>query len=634
MGEIKQCECGCGRELRHHNKQARFYESNCRERARKRVKTRPFVMLDGEAQNGVYTLLAARTGQYVYDRKGLSTEDCLDFLLSLPRGSQSGMKPVYIWFAMDYDVNMILGDLPLKGEEHSIEELRRTNVTRWRGYRIEYLRRKIFRVSRGNRRFSSTDGWGFFQATFENALTQWKIPVPEIITEGKKARGNFDSWSSKRLLAYNQAELDQGTQMYERLREAIEPLDLAISSWHGPGALAGSWLRKNGAKNWKVEYDDPGLADSARRAYFGGRIDTQGYGIIEPVYHFDIVSAYPSAIRFLPNLSKIEWRLGKGSPPTGGVFLARIRWGINSGSKWGPFPWRGSNGIIRYPLVGEGWYWNYEVNAAIKKFGKECFEFIEYYNAEGEITYPFKELVEESFAYRKQLKAEGHPSNIPVKLVLNSLYGKFAQTVGTGTYYSPLWAGLITSYTRAELMQAITDDVVCVMTDSIWSKTPLNLSLGSELGQWESQNETRMVLAEAGLYQATDDSGKLTTWQRGFDKKTTIDLEQVVKTWLYDDPAYAPVFTVRRFIGMGLASMTSHPWREWVDIDRTIHPVPMAGTTKRLPHYPLNDDSQNGASFISLDLRPRDKEELSYPYLKDTQDMQLILERLEDECEE
>lgn len=597
------------------------------------VLPRRFITLDGEAtdKEGHYGLLAASTGRYIQNRKGLSTEECLDFLLSLAKHhAPGGGKPIYVWFAMDYDVNMILCDLPLKGDSASIEELRATGETRWRGYTIKYWPRKILQISRGKKVHTSYDTWGFFQSSFEGALKAWKIELPEIITEGKAARGTFEKWSMEKIRSYNAAELQGLRKLANELRASIAPLDLTMYGWHGPAAMAGSWLNANGVKRFLAELP-PNVHEAATRAYFGGRIDVKGYGFVDPVYHYDIVSAYPSATRNLPDLSKVSWeRVTK--EPDKGIYMCRIRWKVDPSHYWTPFPWRKSDGAIRYPHSGEGWYWHPELKAAKEKYG-ECYEVLDCYRIVGRVTYPLRNLIQETFEYRNELKKAGNPSNIPVKLILNSIYGKFAQTVGKATFYNPVWAGLITSETRALLMQAITDDTVCVMTDSVWSRAPLTVKQGDGLGEWMQEEETAMVVAEAGLYQAWKPDGESMIWQRGFDKRAPVDVEGLVRTWLDDDPTYAPVYSVHRFIGMGLASVSSYPWRKWVDIDRTIHPVPLVGTTKRRPHLPEVAGIREG-NFMALPLRPADNDDLSSPYRPITIDPDLTEFRLQDECYE
>lgn len=622
----------CGDSLQSMRRGTKYCSDLCRWESRS--KSRPFVALDGEAANDNYVLLASSDGRAIQTKKGLDTETCLEFLLNCPRGSGSGRKPIYVWFAFDYDVNMILGDLPLKGE-NSIEELKTTNTVKWRGYRITYIRRKIFRIARGNRRHTSYDIWGFFQGSFENSLGKWGIESSALIAAGKASRSGFNRWTLARIKAYNAEELERLALLAEKLREAVAPLELPIQSWHGPAALAGAWLQKNKAKTWIAHTPDE-MEDVAKRAYFGGRIDVSGYGIVDPVYHYDIVSAYPSAIRNLPDLTKLQWRFsGRSTPPKDKIYVAHICWKIPK-TNWGVLPWRDKHGSILWPLEGEGWYWHHEIEAAYKKFGKSNFECMGYFVADGQYDYPFKKLVEEAFNYRAKLKREGHPSHVAVKLVLNSLYGKFAQTVGSARYYSPIWAGLITSKTRAQLLSAITEDVVCVMTDSIWSTKPLPLTLGEGLGDWEEQEEARLWLAEAGLYEAEKPDGTPFVWQRGFDKRNPVDIRGLVETWLTEEgSSYQAAYPVTRFIGMGLACVTHQPWRKWVTINRRIEPVPFAGTTKRLPVFPLSqNETYDPGKFQTLGIRPRNEDVCSYPYAKLTLNEAMVVERLEDECNE
>ena len=637
----RECACGCGKDLAGKSKHARFYNRACQARAYKQahpraVIERPFVALDGEGINSNYVLLACGNGTYIQRRNGLSTQDCLRYLVSLPRGKKGNVKPIYTWFAFDYDVNMMLRDIPFTGE-NSIEQLRATNEITWHGFKIRYIRRKILRIRYGNLLHTSYDVWGFFQGSFESSLEKWGIASTARIIEGKAARKDFSKWSLKRIREYNEDELTLLEKLCEALRDSVTPLELPIQSWHGPAALAASWLRKQKVKEW-ISEPPTEMEDACVRAYFGGRIDVAGYGYCHPVYHYDIVSAYPSAIRNLPNLSKVNWKNARKTPPRGSTFVARIRWEIPT-TKWGCFPWRDKHGTIFWPPAGEGWYWNYELEAALEKWPASCFEILDSWVAEGELEYPFRSLIEEAFQYRAELKAQGHPSHVAVKLILNSLYGKFAQTVGQARYYSAIWAGMITAQTRAELLRRITDSTVLVMTDSLWSTEPLDVPIGKQLGEWEAQGENELWIAGAGLYEAREDGGESFQWQRGFDKANPVDIRNVVETWLYEDDFYEPVYDVNRFIGYGLALQTHYPWRTWQTLQRRIQPLALAGTSKRQPIYPLyaEDSYQFGAtSFVELLARSVPANTLSAPYSKIVlqPEKEFQMERLQDECEE
>lgn len=637
---MRICECGCGRSIEHKSRHAKFYNNSCRVNFYRQqhgngTLLRPFVSLDGEGISSNYVLLACGNGEFIQRRNGLTTDECLQFLVTRPRGNNSGIKPIYVWFAFDYDVNMILGDLPLRGE-NSIEELRKYNKVSWHGFQITYIPRKILRVRYGDRVHTSYDVWGFFASTFEKACENWNLKTTPLLAEGKSSRGNFSRWSLKKIREYNDEELQLLQQLCEKLRDSINPLELPIQSWHGPAALAAAWLRKHNCRNYLADPPEK-MQIPVACAYFGGRIDVAGFGYCNPVYHYDIVSAYPAAIRYLPDLTKLNWVNAGKDPPSREIYLARIRWEIPA-RLWGVFPWRARDGSILWPMQGESWLWSYEIEAAKSLFDSHCFEVVDSWVPQGILQYPFLDLITETFAYRAELKRKNNPSHVPVKLILNSLYGKFAQTVGKASYHSLIWAGLITSYTRAELMRQITDDTVLVMTDSIWSRKPLQVLLSNSLGGWEQQSEDHLWLAEAGLYAAGKDEKITDTWQRGYDKSNPVDIQLLVSNWLGNDPLFEPVYNVHRFVGMGLALQTSYPWRNWLNLERRIQPVPLVGTTKRLPIFPLGSSDNYGTSnFSTLYPRPRpEKETLSYPYSKSTLDIDRSRwrERLEDECQE
>jgi predicted alpha/beta hydrolase len=172
------------------------------------------------------------------------------------------------------------------------------------------------------------------------------------------------------------------------------------------------------------------------------------------------------------------------------------------------------------------------------------------------------------------------------------------------------------------------------MTDSIWSSAPLTVPTSGELGAWEQQDENILALAEAGLYEAATADGKKSVWQRGFDKKNPVDISGLVEQWLGPNPVHIPVYIINRFVGMGLASVTSNPWRHWIKMERKIQPVPMVGTTKRLPLYPIDSTEVIEKEFQPLRLRPADEFVSSYPYSKLTLDPELVLSRLAEEITE
>jgi hypothetical protein len=94
--------------------------------------------------------------------------------------------------------------------------------------------------------------------------------------------------------------------------------------------------------------------------------------------------------------------------------------------------------------------------------------------------------VPELYETRKQLGS--NTRGYPLKLCLNSLYGKMAQRSGRGPYHDAVAAGLVTAMARARLVEAVghnPEAVVMIATDAVYSTEPLPLDIGDGLGQWE-----------------------------------------------------------------------------------------------------------------------------------------------------
>lgn len=597
---------------------------------------RPFLAVDGEARGDRYVLLAGSEGGNVWDPRGLATEDALDFLIDLPR------PRILVAFGLDYDVNQILADLPLRGERHSVGDLYVNGFTYWHDYRLRYVPRKFFGISRGSgkdkRSVTVYDVWSFFTSSFIGALEEYGIEVPAIIREGKAARGSFESWPKHRIVAYNAAEVELLVLLCDKLRDALRGASLPVSSWHGPGAVASEWLKRQHARDY---IEQPGITKrmetAIASAYFGGRIDASGWGVVDPVYHYDLVSAYPAAIAELPNLTRLRWRRSRRIKRINAQRpdLLLVRWDVSDlDPVWGPLPWRDDTGAVLWPHVGAGWYWSVEVAAARRRFGADRIVVEEGYVADGVIERPLRDAITTTFRERARRKRAGDPSERALKLALNSLYGKTAQSVGEARFKSWTWAGLITAHARARIADGIAavgdENVRMVMTDGLWSAAPLpRAMLSNDLGGWTREEEKRLAVLEPGIYKADTHS-----YHRGFE--TPPDVDAIIRWWERGMPkrgAPRTTFEPIRFIGMGPALVINgvYVWRDWKLCERKIEPVPVVGTTKRVPY--VNDGGAVDGWHL-LAAVPATDDDLSRPYVAHTLDEDLKRRILEDECAE
>jgi len=122
-------------------------------------------------------------------------------------------------------------------------------------------------------------------------------------------------------------------------------------------------------------------------------------------------------------------------------------------------------------------------------------------------SYPYKEFVESIFNKRLRLKEEKNPLELPLKVILNSIYGKTAQRVGNriGNLFNPVIASTITGTTRAMLYDfvqrnGIEKNVVSFATDSIISTKKLNTH-SIQLGKFAFENSGNDVyVLQNGIY--------------------------------------------------------------------------------------------------------------------------------------
>jgi hypothetical protein len=99
------------------------------------------------------------------------------------------------------------------------------------------------------------------------------------------------------------------------------------------------------------------------------------------------------------------------------------------------------------------------------------------------------------------------PAGKARKLIYNSVYGKFAQSIGDPKYGNAFYASLTTSGCREMILDAIathpggTNSVLMVATDGVYFTSRHNsLSVGDSLGAWEESTHNGLTLFKPGVY--------------------------------------------------------------------------------------------------------------------------------------
>jgi DNA polymerase type B, organellar and viral len=534
-----------------HESEAHKKSSHAARGARRRqVRTEPlrFVCVDGEGQtlaDGSHRYVLLGVGdQQISDPGGLDYLDIFAFLYSQ---FQTG-SVCYSGFFLTYDFTQWLRSLPEYQARRLLDSKERAKRKRRIGHNGENLSSQeiYFPVDihgwefdiLGNKRFKLRpkgesrwmyicDTGGFFQKSFLKVIdpAEWKEPVvsPEeykIIEEGKSRRD--DAVLDDDMMYYNRVENRAHSRVLGELDKGFRELGIHLSpkQWFGPGQAAQAWLEGRAPTSKEIrDIIPPWFLEAARESYIGGWFEIPVHGIVPGVsYEYDINSAYPFIISRLPCLRHGQYARSDSIPvqDKGVPVLHLVRATVWSSKSQevpahynhyiGAMLHRDGDGNISRPLKTEGWYWHHELeaarNAGILK-GYDTREVLSYYPCN--CAPPFAEI-QDVYDLRIQV-GKKTPLGIACKLMPNSLYGKFAQSVGTPKFGNSVYASLITAGCRTMILEAIgshpkgKSDVLMVATDGVYFRTPHpGLECNGNLGSWDSNIKSNLCLFKPGVY--------------------------------------------------------------------------------------------------------------------------------------
>jgi hypothetical protein len=355
----------------------------------------------------------------------------------------------------------------------------------------------------------------------------------ETIREGKAKRST--------------AILDEDMRLYNRLENVVlarvmHTLDngfhgigihLPPSKWFGPGQAAQAWLKKENVPGRKEleSVIPPWFAEAARMSYFGGWFEIFMHGIVEGNSHeYDINSAYPSVIARLPCLLHGSYSHGVGIPPRGSersltlVYASVWSPGMPDGGRdqhIGAMLHRDGHGRILRPMATEGWFWWDELQASqraglIKRLDNRGKQKVQRWVSYEPCDCP-PPMSGIAGLYDKRLAVgKKSPLGKGAKLVYNSGYGKFAQSIGDPIFGNPVYASRITAGCRTRILEAIathpkgTANACMVATDAVYFLDPHpGLPITPLLGEWEHKGRSNLTLFKPGVYWDDETRGEI-----------------------------------------------------------------------------------------------------------------------------
>jgi hypothetical protein len=327
------------------------------------------------------------------------------------------------------------------------------------------------------------------------------------------------------------------------------------------------------------------VQECSRDAMYGGRFETLAVGPVPGmVQEWDLHSAYPAAMSDLPCFVHGKWSRTRSRH--GEYSLSHISFEDRTPDGPGiahPLPVRRRTGELFYPATGSGWYWRHEFEHDIPGW-----------NVTRDITYswvpdgcecsPFG-WVPELFAERQRMDTERPGSGIALKLCLNTLYGKLAQTKPVpGPFLCFAYASIITSKVRRRIYDTYLSlppgSAVMFATDAVFVRGEHAIPTTGGLGEYEHADDYHdLTIIQPGMY---FDRAAVHYKTRGIPRR-------VVEAYGNDIRAASILgetvtVSLTQFRGLRLSLVQrGRDMGEWVDIFRTIE---TRTKSKRIGEYP------------------------------------------------
>lgn len=491
------------------------------DRRQARSELRQIHALDTETDEGNIFLMADSDGNYLDD---ITPENVIKFLFSKKyQGSWN------FFYNLSYDAEVIL---KLFGDKLNIYKSTRKLSFRFNGYKIEYIPSKKLAIRKGHHSSIFFDIAQYYHASLIDAYQNNIGKLDSKYLSMKEKRKQFSKWyyrDNKKLVR------DYCIQDCKRTKELAENwiklfhtgFGFYPQRWISSGYLAEKVLINKRIESPRFSDISDKIQELAFQSYFGGRFEILKRGFIGTAYLYDINSAYPYALTQIPNLLKGKWIRRKSIHHNSKVGFFRILADIPDEKYVPPFPFR-TNGIVVFP---SGKFETFVTLAELQaydnpKFYKilDSWQFIPESN-----EYPYRDFILELYQKRLELKRKNDPLQQPIKIILNSIYGKMGQKTNRkiGNLFNPVIFSFITGFTRAQLYKFVIENnlernVVAFATDSICVTKKLDIESG-ELGKFHFDNFANDVFyLQNGIYRF---NGK---WkQRGLGKLGTREIEHL-----------------------------------------------------------------------------------------------------------
>lgn len=424
---------------------------------------------------------------------------------------------VYVAYNLKYDESAILQQLPID----CLKELRITGKTEFNKYTYRFIAYKFLSIRKSNHTVTFYDMYGFFGGSLDyNAEKYLHEKKFDIGTKSFTKKYVQDNWKTICDYCIQDAKLVQ--RLAELLIGVFESYGVYPRKLYSTAYVSYQYFKSKcfyvTVKRFYEHHKE--LLNYAMHSYNGGKfeITKKGRGYY---YEYDIISAYPYEIANLVDISdsRVIYSTKYRNDAIYGFIKCDIFIPKNVHSPAAIkvrelciFP----NGSYRKVITKNEFDY-------LQKQGCELHIIDAVWICVDKLNYPYREAINHLVQEKMKHSTDKHSLYYhTVKILMNSLYGKFVQLIKkdnryfASTCWNPIYGSVITANTRIKVteLQQKYHSICAVHTDSVISTEKLPFTDNPLLGDFKYECEGDGVILGCGVYQVGK-SSKI----RGFQTK-------------------------------------------------------------------------------------------------------------------
>lgn len=439
-------------------------------------------------------------------------DDALVFLTQKP-----ARRSLNVFYNIAFDFEALF-----KWEPQVLRDIAASGSAFSNGYRIRYIPKKCLTITDRNRNtYKYYDIAQFFSTSLATASTKYLQEEPHELKSDRNQL--FSLHPISKIGEYCRDDACKTQRLGSFLLSGLRGVGVDINKLYSAGYCSQVYALQH-ANIPKVSVVPRHILRLYWDAYRGGWFDTYVRGSFSGTA-YDINSAYPDAMRLLPDVSSGNWVCGYDENASLGVMYCKVSGGENNCNTLATQV----HGTNIYPIFNTPHNMALTLSeySVLKEFYsiKPLLSF--YFRPTPQNLPPYQQLVDTLYSEKKRYE-KTDARYLTVKLVLNSLYGKTAELrkredhYTIGNLWNPVYAAETTARTRIKMFLAVrehSEHIASILTDAVCFTKPIPLKTSDKLGAFSqtAYNEKYLVL-RTGVYEV---EGKVAA-TRGFSRSNVL----------------------------------------------------------------------------------------------------------------